>query len=524
MEKSMSKRSKSTRDNTAADKVKVASPRLRERDVAKKWTAQLFREGSASGPAFVEYTFPTQDGSRGRLRVPLSELRHPTRLLDQFYDHMPVFPSDMGGRDRDQIEFLKAKMDRRRGSVEVIPTRTGFIDKNAFATWNEIIRADGRPRPIPRERHSAGDPPPDIKGTLEGSSRNVLRLARHSTFLAFSIGVALAAPLSSYLRLYREADDPQDLILTETAVFNFSGKSSSGKSSAGLAAMSLIGSPERVGTMNFTERGLAEYAAESNDLVLIADDTEKSAGDLVKALRLLTHIIPGGRSQTKFPDLRWSTFVLCSSPRPIPILAAELGWSMSRGDKVRLFDINVPPPEKGGIFDRIPGGPAKRAKRSIKLIHRLERGYLNNYGHIFPKWMAYLLASNRSTELVEAANEFVRRVGAEDNGWQKRFAQKFGIIYAAMTLGIKSGVLPWPEELPLKVAIKCYRRACKGASSDAEIARDLAKRLFKTVMRPGRLVLVPKSAASRSPLTCPPGCVGLRYHRDNREKIGLFDD
>src|SRR6202042_374796 len=145
-------------------------------------------------------------------------------------------------KNRDKTEFLKKMVDRRNGSVEVIPSRTGFIDKHAFATWNEIIRVDERHRPIPHERGSAGDHIQDIKGTLEGSSQHVLRLGRRSTYLAFSIGVAFAAPLSSYLRLFREGDDPQDLVLTETAVFNLSGQSSSGKSSAGLAAISLVGS------------------------------------------------------------------------------------------------------------------------------------------------------------------------------------------------------------------------------------------------------------------------------------------
>ena len=197
---------------------------------------------------------------------------------------------------------------------------------------------------------------------------------------------------------------------------------------------------------------------------------------------------------------------------------------MSRGDKVRLFDISVPAAEKSGIFDRIPGGPTKRAKRSVKLIQRLERGYLSNHGHIFRRWLAYLLSSNCSPTLIEAANDFVRRVGAEDNGWQKRFAQKFGIIYAAMKLGVEGGLLPWSAELPLKVAIKCYRKAREGTSSDKDYTQYLANRLSKAVMKLGGLVLVPKVAASRSPVKFPTGCIGLRYHKAAREKIGLFDD
>ena len=108
-----------------------------------------------------------------------------------------------------------------------------------------MIHSDGRRTPIPRGQTATSHDFVDLKGTSEGSVKNVLSLAQYSTYLAFSIGVALAAPLSSYLRLNRREQDLRDLVLTETAVFNFSGKSSSGKSSAGLAAMSLIGSPEQ---------------------------------------------------------------------------------------------------------------------------------------------------------------------------------------------------------------------------------------------------------------------------------------
>jgi uncharacterized protein (DUF927 family) len=194
-------------------------------------------------------------------------------------------------------------------------------------------------------------PHSDTKGSFAGCDKNVLRLARHSTYLAFAIGVALAAPLPSYLRLRGNPNNRDEPVLTETAVFNFSGRSSSGKSTAALAAMSLVGSPDRAGMVNFSERGLVEFAADHNDLLTVLDDTEKSAStaDLVKTLRLMVHVLPGGRSkhiskgvdQTKFPQLSWTSFVLSSSPIAIRELAQQHGWTMSAGDMVRLFDIHA---------------------------------------------------------------------------------------------------------------------------------------------------------------------------------------
>ena len=98
-------------------------------------------------------------------------------------------------------------------------------------------------------------------------------------------------------------------------------------------------------------------------------------------LKALVHVLPGGQSKNisrgaeKFPPLRWSTFGLSNSPHSIARLAHEHRWNMTAGDKVRLFNISVPGPSKGGIFDRMGCDPSDRAKRSVELISKLERGY-----------------------------------------------------------------------------------------------------------------------------------------------------
>jgi len=128
--------------------------------------------------------------------------------------------------------------------------------------------------------------------------------------LAFGIGVALAAALPSYIKLRRNQTGEEHSQLTETAVFNLSGRSSSGKTSLSLAALSLAGSPERAGTLDFSRRGLAETASESNDLLLVLDDTEKAedgSSVFVKTLKSIVHTVPGGRSKRiSRGDYRWT--------------------------------------------------------------------------------------------------------------------------------------------------------------------------------------------------------------------------
>ena len=503
-------------------------------DVAGKWRARRLRSGSLSGPAFVEFTFPTEEGGLSKLCVRNSELRHMHRLLDQFADRLPVFPPEVKLTDRGQGRFI-LELASKAGRVELVPDRTGFLDKDTFATYGEIIRSDGARKIIARLNETDAKKLVDVKGDSFGTTERVLKLAVHSTYLAFGLGVALAAPLPTYLKLSRGEDDETIAFVTETAVFNLSGDSSSGKSSVGLAAISLGGSPERAGTLDFSPRGLAELASDCNDLVLVLDDTEKAEdgpGVLVRALKGVIHTVPGGRSkiisrgadQSRFPQLRWSTFGLSSSPRSIAEIAAENRWEMSPGDKVRLFDISVPRPAEGGIFDRIDGTAVVRAKRSIKLIAKLERGYANHHGHIIPQWVLYLMRKDRSKRIVELTDEFIEHVVAGGNGWEKRFALKFGLVYAAMALAVRCGILPWPPVLPLKVTTRCYRKARSAAKTSRERIAEASGKLHYLIMNGNGVVDATTSNRGGKPLKITDDCVALRYRKEGRTKIGILDD
>ena len=242
--------------------------------------------------------------------------------------------------------------------------------------------------------------------------------------------------------------------------------------------------------------------------------------------------VPGGRSkiisrgadQSRFPQLRWSTFGLSSSPHPISQIAAENRWEMSPGDKVRLFDISVPGPAKGGIFDRLDGTAAVRAKRSVELIAKLERGYANHHGHVMPQLVLYLMRKDRSKRIVELTDEFIEHVVAGGNGWEKRFALKFGLVYAAMVLAVRAGILPWPPVLPIKVATKCYRKARNAANTSRERVAEAAGKLHDLITNGSRVVDAITSHRSGKPIKITDDCVAIRYRKEGRTKIGILDD
>jgi hypothetical protein len=454
--------------------------------------------------------------------------------MDLFADRLPIFPSKVGPSDASQLQFIRDLVSSYKKPFELIPDRTGFIGLDAFATYTEIVYADGRRQPIPPTHPLELPAFTDVRGERNGTNK-ILKLAGCSTYLAFGFGVALACPLPSYLKLHPKPANEETTHLTETGVFNFSGRSSSGKSSVILAAMSLAGSPDRAGTLDFSKRGLAEMASDSNDILLGLDDTEKAedgAGILVKTLKGLVHTVPGGRSkrisrgvdQSRFPLLHWSTFGLCSSPKPISKLAMENSWNMTPGDKVRLFDIHVPRSNKGGIFDLIAGTPTERAKRSVKLIKDLERGYQNHHGHVVSEWALYLMAKDRSKQILKLVNEFIEYVGAKHDGWETRFAQKFGYIYAAMMMGIKAGLLPWPDSFPLQVVTRCYRKARRSAKTAKEQAIEAAAKLHRLVLNEDRVVDGPSAKGHNTAIKITKRCIAIRYRKNGRRKFGVLDD
>ena len=510
----------------------IATTKKQSRSPARpKWSIRRFRLGSLVGPASVEVSFPTEGGGVSSIFVPQSDLRHRSKLLDKLADRLPVFPEDIANSDKARFEFVTELVSAYTGPFELVPDRTGFIDANIFSTPSEVIYADGRRQAIPAIANAGGRDITDLRGTPERAQR-MLRLAQFSTYLAFALGTALAAALPNYIKLRRDQTGDEHVLLTETAVFNLSGPSGTGKSSAALAALSLAGSPDRGGTLDFSRRGLAEAANASNDLVLVLDDTEKAEDEraLVRALKGIVHNVPGGRSkqisrgvdQSKFPQLYWSTFALSSSPRPIPELAVERGWTMTAGDQARLFNIPVPSSSKGGIFDLVKGGTGKKAERSISLIAKLERGYQNHHGHVIPRWVLYLMEQDRSSRVLELITEFKEQVGVENDGWEVRFANKFAYIYAAMAMGIEAGILPWKAELPLRAAKRCYRRARRAVMTTDDRFLEQIRRLSDLLEQKGRVVDCDLKA--RAPIVLKDRSVAIRYEKKGREKIGILDE
>jgi hypothetical protein len=123
----------------------------------------------------------------------------------------------------------------------------------------------------------------------------------------------------------------------------------------------------------------------------------------------------------------------------------------------------------------------------------------------------------------QLVDKFVHHVGAGGHGCEVRFAQKFGVVYAAMKMGIDAGLLPWPKSLPQKVATKCYRRARNAAKTDQERAAEGVGKLRKQIEADGRLVDASDRDQADQPINIPSKGIGVRFTKGARVKYGILD-
>jgi hypothetical protein len=133
------------------------------------------------------------------------------------------------------------------------------------------------------------------------------------------------------------------------------------------------------------------------------------------------------------------------------------------------------------------------------------------------------MAQDRSAEIMKLVDEFVRHVEAGGHGWEVRFAQKFGVVYAAMKMGIDAGLLPWPKSLPRKVATKCYRRARNAAKTDQERATEGAGKLRKLIEADNRLVDASTRDHADRAIKLGSERIGIKFMKEGRLKYGILD-
>ncbi|BET58105.1 DUF927 domain-containing protein [Geobacter sp. 60473] len=274
-------------------------------------------------------------------------------------------------------------------------------------------------------------------GTLAGWRSSIGELCRGNSCLMFAVSLPLTAP---FLKLMNR----QGLIVDLYAM------SSKGKTTLLVAASSVIGSRELVGSFNATMTAVEITASTRNDGLVIFD--EIGQGDAEK-LPSIAYGVGNGTTRSRAndqgklaaPPRHYKTIMVCAGEAPFRDIAKgrDGKGELYQGQLVRFVD--TPVSRAYGVFDYLHGRPDGGA-----FADELRRMCDENHGHVFPAFMEKLVAELRRDragvvariEKIEA--EFLTTYVPTNAGGQvRRVARSFSLIAAAGELGVEYGLLPW---------------------------------------------------------------------------------
>jgi Domain of unknown function (DUF927) len=520
-------RGRSSHDQRQSARNEVTVGRVREPDVAECDPTQRWLTRSESdGITFqhsIRFRFYKRDGEKSTTLIPQSWRSSPNRILATLESLNARLPSDRRVAD----EFVKAlvlsiptKAVIACTSPSFVRGATGFVMPGKLygsAVGPYVWNAQDAPRQFGA-----------IQGDLKDYSRGVLIPALSSPYLTLGIAVGLAGALLGYA-----AQKNGNRVLPETAIIHFAGETSSGKTTTIRVCQSVFGSPDVEMDYQASDPGLAEHAYRRNNLALIIDDTEsggQSDRAVVTKMQRIAQSVPSGRGRVIsrraagrfFTDLKWTCFGVSSGPETLAELCDRLGVKL-KGERVRFLDLKLPPLEDGGIFGSdVVANLEAVVSDSAVLVDKIEATITKHHGVLFDAWIDYLLANDVMDEFEALILEFVEATATGSNGMEKRFARKFGVLFAALKIGVKAGLLPWPDDWPMRAIHHCYMnsrgvRDPDGAKIEASICQ-----LARSLNWQSRFCRFKLSRGTR-PLWLDQH-VGLRVHHDGKVATWVCQD
>lgn len=265
-------------------------------------------------------------------------------------------------------------------------------------------------------------------GTVESWRNDVARLANGNSFMMFTIGAALSAPMTS-------------LTGADSFGIHIYAQSTAGKSTTADMAVSLYGDPDlqRL-TWYGTEYGMTNEAVAHNDGLLYLDEVGqgadpkhvyKSAYTLFNGKGKIQGAKEGGNRQVQ----SWRTVAISTGEKDIETFLLSSGVKVNAGQLVRLLNIPI---ERATELHECETGKAHADL--IKINCRSSYGAAGRY------WIEYL--SNHKDEAKEAyrtAQQRWSKLIPSSYGEQvHRASDRFATIEAALIMG--RVITSWNEQ------------------------------------------------------------------------------
>lgn len=441
--------------------------------------------------SFLAVEYPSLEGRQKRMLIPRELFRVPTRVADELIRCDARLDAPVAA-----VKMAIAKMDGRTLPHIQLTRRTGWVGETSFVYPTKTFGAlDGKflYDPVDQIDPSLGQ----AKGCLRSWRQGLREPCRHSDYLIFAVSVG---PASCLLDITGHA---------EGAIFHLHGttrqlkddtvktKSSSGKTltiRAGVSTMGACGTNDLF-SFAITERAVEDFCFSRNNLLVALDEEGRSADATSSRVRTvsLPYIIPAGRgavrsnratSDGNLKNLTWSILALSTGEYPLddPRRAPR-----PEGAQVRMIGIPVPPGENGGIFNRVNGSRSAVLKKCKMLARLVESTISGSYGFAMPAFLEEVVRLRPSLKprVISLVTEFVNSLCTNGSPWERRFAEKFGFVFAAAILMAELKIGPWTKKRARRAVKAMYTRA-RSANVTISQATDAVLSRLKKRLKTGK--------------------------------------
>lgn len=370
--------------------------------------------------------FRDHDGRERELAVPCSALAGDGRelvslLLDAGLELVPQ-------RARFLLQYVATRSPDHR---VLHVTQTGWLaDRSAFVLPHCTVGRSDIVFQCRSEHRATG---PSMRGDFRRWRETVGAIAASNPRLAFSIAVALSAPLYGLLGI-------------APGGFHLWGTTTAGKSTIQNAAASCWGCGDKpfVRGWRGTANGLEGAATLANDLPLFLDEIkEASAADFEAILYFLVNgrgKLRGARDGGLRAVATWRNVIVSNGEYPITRHLRAAGADCPPGLFARIADIRADD-GRYGVFDDLCGHatPGELAKA-------LAKAATCDFGHAGPALLEVVM--KRRAELQEALDAAIEAL-APEGSIARRAAERFAAAAVAAELAVDAAILPWKEGFAL---------------------------------------------------------------------------
>ncbi len=344
--------------------------------------------------------------------------------------------------NRKAREYLSAYIQASQPeAVARCVDRTGW-NKSAFVLPDETI-GESKERVL-LQTVVANHHGFEVAGKPADWQRDIGMKCAGNSRLVFAVSCAFTPPLLHWVG-------------EESGGFNFTGQSSTGKTTALTVAVSVWGGPERMQRWRATSNGLEAVALNHNDTLLCLDELAqvdpREAGEIAYMLANGTGKARSKRDGTAKKKAVWRIFFLSAGEIGLNEHMRQAGKRARAGQEVRLVDIPADAGAGHGLFENLHdhsgGADFSRA------LNTAARSFYGTPAREFIKRLVSNL--NGAVSDIDAfRKEFLaENLPAKADGQAHRVAGRFALVAAAGELATAMGITGWEPGESIKAARTC---------------------------------------------------------------------